>query len=85
MKHEDLQRILLELATGLDEHLNPGRRKTGKRKIGFLMCAFEFGGDNAFAYLSNAKPSDLRKAMVELIDKLEATGVIVTMPDKDKA
>lgn len=79
MKHTDLQKILLEMAQPIDDVLNPDRRsgRLGARKVGFLLCAFEFDPGDAFAYLSNAQPDQLKSALKELVERLGATARIV--------
>jgi len=63
---EQLQALLIQVAPGLDEYLNPNL----PRRYGFLLCAFEFGEKGALAYIANAKQDDLEKAMRELIERL---------------
>ena len=72
-----LEDMLLEMAPGIDLHLNPDKRTEG-RKIGFLICAFDFGEKGAMAYVTTAQPSQLVDAMIELMEKLGATARVVT-------
>jgi hypothetical protein len=82
--HEQLQELLIQIAPLIDEFLNPDRApdKQGlipPRQHGFLLCAFEFGEQGSLAYIANAQPSDLKDAMLELISKLDATALRVSV------
>lgn len=76
MTIKELEDQLLELAQPIDAFLNKDCGQT--RKVGFLLCAFEFGVAGApLAYLSNAQPDDLRRTLTELQDRLASTSRIV--------
>lgn len=99
MRHVDLESLIIELAQPIDRHLNPDRRPRSdlarsvlgaepepepERKIGFLLCAFEFGAPGGgLAYLSNATKESLTPALQELLAKLAATGVLISIPRSD--
>jgi hypothetical protein len=75
---DELEQLLIKLAPLLDEYLNPERERDDKGRIlprrhGFLLCAFEFGEKGALAFIANAQPADLHKALQELATKLDAT------------
>lgn len=74
----ELEALLLEIAPPLNAHLNPNQETEG-RKVGFLVCAFDFGdGGTALAYLTNAQAPDMANALIELCERLGATARVVT-------
>ena len=72
----ELEAQLIELGPGIDRHFNPNKETEG-RKIGFLICAFDFGEKGSLAYLSTAQPTQLVDALIELMEKLGATARLV--------
>ncbi len=77
MTREQLEALLMEICPQIDLHLNPDKYKDGKRKVGFLIAAFDFGEKGQLAYATTAQPADLVDAMIELMEKLGATARLV--------
>lgn len=76
-----LESLLKQLARPIDRQLNPD--PAGERRIGFLLCAFEFGGPGTgLAFISNAEPDTLEGAIRELLRRFKGTGELVTLPEE---
>lgn len=71
-----LESLIMDLAPAIDDHLNPNKQAEG-RKIGFLLCAFDFGDKGAMSYATTAQPADLVDAVIELCENLGATARLV--------
>lgn len=78
MKKEVLQEFALRLAPVIDDFINPDE---GRRRLGFVLCVFEFDPGSQLAYIANAQPEDLKAALRECIEKLDDTMRVVSRPD----
>ncbi|HEY1447486.1 MAG TPA: hypothetical protein VGF33_03040 [Caulobacteraceae bacterium] len=63
------------LAETLDEVMNGIGCKPADKKIGFLLCMFEFGSAHPgarFNYISNADMLDVKATLADILARLEA-------------
>lgn len=72
---QQLEALITQIAPQLDLHFNPDKANTG-RKIGFLLCAFDFGERGSLAYISTATADGIATAIIELAEKLGASARI---------
>ena len=72
----ELEERCIELAPAINNHLNDGTATVDDpRPIGFCLVAFEFGEPGTpLAFVSNAQPEDLRRALRELAERLTEVG-----------
>lgn len=83
-KMAQLEALLMELAPNIDLHLNPKKYEEGKRRIGFLLCVFDFGERGAMTYATSAQPEDLGKMLTELRAKIDETTVQIRIGDRGR-
>lgn len=77
MTREELSALILQIAPQIDLHLNPTKYQDGERKVGFLLCAFDFGEKGSLAYCTTAgKPGQLADALIELMENLGASAEV---------
>jgi hypothetical protein len=70
-----LARAVRDLAPHINTRLNG--KGPGPKKIGFVLCAFEYGDPGtALAYVASATPETLKVALEELIGKLQYGKVV---------
>lgn len=76
----ELQDQICAIAPSIDAALNPDRMETDERDVGFLLCAFVLGKDNApLVFIANADGDDLARALTELIEKCAGKTQLVTL------
>ncbi len=63
VQDQEIEALLQELGNGMAARMPKG--------WGFTLCLFTYGEGGSMFYISSAKREDMRKSLIELVEKLQ--------------